>query len=375
MAGRTDSPALTGLVFVAAMLPNLVLGPIAGTLVDRWDHKRVMIASDLLRAAMVLMLPVAATVELWLVYPLVFAITTVSLFFRPARAAVLPRIVKERDLLAANSAMWNGETLVEVAGYPVAGLLVGVIGALAFWVDAATYVVSAALIASIAIPPVVRTIVPRMGGAVAAFMAELRDGWRFLRTSPPLFQNTLISVVGQLSAGAAIALLPFFAVQLLGHPAPVNDRIPGQTELMGVIEAAIGLGNLIGGIAVAAIGTRLRKGTMVIAGFVLMGIATIVWGLSGSVWLAICAAFAVGIFNLLWLIPSQTLFGELVPSELMGRVIAIRSSLVFGAMTGAAAAASIVAEVASPGVVLAVLGGLTVLAGVVGAFLPAVRDT
>jgi hypothetical protein len=102
--GATSSPLLTGLVFLAATLPNVLLGPIAGTFVDRWDHKQVLVVSDLLRAVLVLILPVAALHNIALVYPLVFAITTVSLFFRPAKAAVLPRIVAPRDLMAANSA-------------------------------------------------------------------------------------------------------------------------------------------------------------------------------------------------------------------------------------------------------------------------------
>ena len=120
--GITGSPLAVGLVFVAATLPNLLLGPIAGALVDRWDLKRTLVASDLLRAVLVVLIPVAAAVDIRLVYPLVFLLTCVSIFFRPARAAVLPRLVREEDLLTANSAMWVGETLADVLGYPLAGL-------------------------------------------------------------------------------------------------------------------------------------------------------------------------------------------------------------------------------------------------------------
>jgi MFS family permease len=374
---ETNSAALSGLVFVASLAPNLLLGPIAGTLVDRWDHKRVMVASDLLRAALVLSLPFAVTTDVHLVYPIAFLITTVSLFFRPARAAVLPRIVKDDDLLPANGAMWTGETLADVGGYPLAGILVGVLGAnmaLAFWLDAATYVVSAALIGTMTIPPVVRALAPRVGSVLRTFAGELADGWRFLRGSPPLFQNTLVSILAQLSFGATIALTSFFVLELLGRPDPIDGAIPGQAETVGALEAALGLGNLVGGFAIGAVGARLRKGRLVVVGFVLMGLSTIAWGLSGDTPMALLSVFAVGVFNLVWLIPSQTLFGELVPSELMGRVIAMRGALVFGAMTVAAAVSSLVADAVSAGTVFVVLGGVTVLAGVVGALLPAVRD-
>ncbi len=154
VAISTGSALATGLVFFAATLPNLLLSPIAGTFVDRWDHKEVMVVSDILRAAIVLILPLAAVTNIILVYPLIFLVTTISVFFRPARVAILPRIVPEEDLLSANSAMWVGETIADVIGYPLAGLFVALLGSavpLAFWVDSATYLASAALLATIVV--------------------------------------------------------------------------------------------------------------------------------------------------------------------------------------------------------------------------------
>ncbi len=161
----TGSALQTGMVFLAATLPNLILGPIAGTFVDRWDQKLVMIVSDLLRAVLVLLIPFIAEANIMLVYPAVFGITTVSLFFRPAKAAVLPRIVAREDLMPANGAVWTGETIADIAGYPLAGLFVAFLGtnlALAFWVDAVTYIVSAILLVGIVVPPVLRSAAPRV---------------------------------------------------------------------------------------------------------------------------------------------------------------------------------------------------------------------
>ncbi|HJW21579.1 MAG TPA: MFS transporter, partial [Candidatus Limnocylindrales bacterium] len=152
----TNSPIAVGVVFLVATLPNLLFGPIAGTLVDRWDHREVMIVSDLLRAGIVLLIPIAAVTNLALVYPLVFLVTTISLFFRPAKLAILPRMVPGEDLVAANSALWISETFADVGGFALAGLFVALLGSqlpLAFWVDAVTYVASALLVASIAVAP------------------------------------------------------------------------------------------------------------------------------------------------------------------------------------------------------------------------------
>ena len=87
----------------------------------------------------VLLIPIAAVTNIVLVYPLVFLVTTISIFFRPARVAILPRIVPEEDLLSANSALWVGETIADVVGYPLAGIFVALLGSavpLAFWFDA-----------------------------------------------------------------------------------------------------------------------------------------------------------------------------------------------------------------------------------------------
>lgn len=368
----TGSPLATGLVFMAATLPNLILGPVAGTFVDRWDHKSVMVASDVIRAGLVLAVPAAAAYDIALVYPLVFAITAVSLFFRPAKTAVVPRLVRRpSDLLAANSATWTGETMADILGYPLAGLFVALLGtelALAFWVDGASYLISALLIGGIVIPPVIHDASARVGGALRSFMAELRDGWHVLRGEPRLFQNTLISTVSQLSVGTLIALAVVYARDGL------DGRFISYPASFAALETAIGVGNLIGGVAVGIVGARLGKGRMVLAGFAVMGLATVILGLTSNVLIALLAAGLGGIANLVYIIPSQTLFAELTPAGYMGRVVALRSTLVFGAMTGSMAASAALAEVVPVGVVLAASGMITVVAAGVGWFLPQVRD-
>ncbi len=370
----TDSPLLTGLVFLAATLPNIMLGPIAGTFVDRWEHKRVLIASDLIRAGLVILLPFAAMTDVVLVYPLVFVITAVSLFFRPAKVAMLPRIVGKGDLMAANSATWTADTLADIAGFPIAGLFIAFLGtsaddlSLAFFADSATYLLSAALLAGVTVAPIARAAPTRVGSALATFAAELGDGWRFLRHKAELIQNTLISTVAQMTVGATLALTVVYARDAL------DGALIPYPQNYAAIETAIGLGNLVGGLAVGAIGARLRRGWLVAGGFIAMGLATVVFGLTGNVAIALVAAAVIGVANLVYIIPTQTIFIELTPIELMGRVVAFRSSLVFGAMTLAMAISGILAEVLPVGLVIAGFGILTCIAGLIAALLPAVRD-
>ncbi len=266
----TGSPLATGLVFVAATLPNLLLSPIAGTFVDRWDHKETMIVSDILRAAIVLLLPLAAIMNVVLVYPMVFAITTISIFFRPARVAILPQIVPERDLLTANSALWVGETIADVVGYPLAGIFVVTLGAavpLAFWVDSATYLASATLLTSIIVLATRSESETDQGApATLGFVGELKAGWAFLRSQATLLANTLQAAVGQFTIGITIALVPVYALDVYGHGAL------GWQAVYGFLETGIGIGNLLGGFVIGLIGARFGKGRMVIAGYAVYGL-------------------------------------------------------------------------------------------------------
>jgi MFS family permease len=369
--GVTGSPLAVSAVFLAAFLPNLLLGPIAGVLVDRWDHQEVMVVSDLVRAAMVLLIPVVAAVNVLLVYPLVFGLTSVTIFFRPARTAVIPRIVGSDELVTANSAMWVGETLADVVGYPVAGVLVAFLGsalALAFWLDAATYVASAVLIATMAIPPVARAAGSAVGAGLHGVMADLRAGWRFLRGEAVLLANTLQGAIAQVSVGATIALTPVYAAQVLDL-----GRLDGSTAYA-LLETGVGVGNLIGGFAVGLVGMRLAKGRMVIAGFTIYGLCVIGLGLTGNVAVAIGLMLGCGIANMIYVIPSQTLFQERTPPELMGRVVSFRFALVTASMSAAMAAAGLLAAGLGVPTVLAISGAITLAAGLAGLLTPAVRD-
>ncbi|MEA2630394.1 MAG: hypothetical protein QOE66_613, partial [Chloroflexota bacterium] len=376
VAISTGSALATGLVFFAATLPNLLLSPIAGTFVDRWDHKEVMVVSDILRAAIVLVLPIAAVTNIVLVYPLIFLVTSISVFFRPARVAILPQIVPDEDLLSANSALWVGETIADVIGYPLAGIFVALLGSavpLAFWVDSATYLASAALLATIVVQA--RTRSARDAAADddrdagrTSFITELQAGWQFLRHETVLLANTLQGVAGQFSLGIAIALTPSF-VKLT-----FSGSGFGWQAAYGFLETGIGVGNLLGGFVIGLIGARFAKGRMVILGYAAWGLLIFLFAMTNNLGLAIGLSFGQGIANMIFIIPSQTLFQERTPPELMGRVVGFRFALVFGSMTIAMALGSVLGEVLGPEPVIATFGLVTALAGLAGFLVPAVRD-
>ncbi|MGK2850015.1 MAG: MFS transporter [Candidatus Limnocylindrales bacterium] len=380
----TGSALATAFVFVAGFIPNLVFSPIAGTFVDRWDHKEVMIVSDLLRAATVLIIPVAIVTSVWFVFPLVFLLTTISIFFRPARIAILPRIVAKDELVTANSALWVGETIADVVGLPLAALFVTALGLalpVAFWLDAATYIASAALISTMLIrDPVASdaTEAAETAEAQAAtaddasqptgFFGEMQAGYRFLRSERTLFANTIQAAVAQLNVGVLTALTVAYTVAVF-EPQGI-----APTVAYGFIESGIGVGNLIGGFVIGLIGSRLAKGRLISAGYAVWGLCTVFLALSGNLGIVIGLAIGSGVANMVFIIPSQALFQERTPGALMGRVVGFRFALVFGSMALAMALGGILSVFIPVTLVIALFGLVSMGAGIAGFLVPAIRD-
>jgi MFS family permease len=243
---------------------------------------------------------------------------------------------------------------------------------LAFWVDSVTYVASAILIASIVVAPAARRVPGVVVGQVAtglrAFSGELREGWRFLRTEPVLLANTLQSTAGQFMLGIFLALTPVYASTSI-HGSGFDDA-----TVYSFIEGSIGAGNLIGGFVIGLIGSRLALGRMVILGYVGTGAAVAGLALTGNLTLAMGLAFGAGVGNLAFVIPSQTLFQRRTPPELMGRVLGLRFSLVFGAMTLAMGVGGVLGQAFGAGPVIGIFGVVTIVAGLAGLLVPAVRE-
>jgi MFS family permease len=384
----TDSPLAVALTFLVGTIPNLLFSPLAGAFVDRWDQKQVLVVSDILRAAFVLLIPVAVLINVWLAYPLVFLVTTVSIFFRPARSAVLPRIVVEDELLAANSAMWVGETLADVVNYPIAGLFVVFLASslpLAFWFDAATYLASAALLATMIVPPVIRRRhrgeAIGMGGAgldddaelaptptPSTVAEDLREGWAFLRHETVLLANTMQGTAGQFAIGFLTVGSIVLARAITSAP---GDQYRATYAFM---ETAIGVGNLIGGFALGLVAGRARKGVMVAVAYTAFGVLLILIGFVNAIPAVLALLVGVGIANMAFVIPSQTLFQERTPPELIGRVVSFRFALVFGGMSIAMGLGGVLMDQFSAGPVIALGGVLSMAAGLAGLFLRAVRE-
>ncbi len=358
-----------GLTFAATAVPSVLLGPLAGVLVDRWDRRRTMIACDVVRAGLVLLVPFAFEIHIGLVYLAAFLISTVTLLFRPAKTAIVPAVVEERELVSANSAMSVPETAADLIGFPVAGLIVtalsSVIGA-AFVLDAGTYLVSGVLIWAMLVPRQVEVATEKI--SVRVVWREMREGFTFLWGEAALLSNTLLSTLAQVAVGAEIVVSLLYARDVVARGGMSFE------QMYSLLLTAIAVGSVVAGIAVGAIGDRLPKGPLVIAGFIGMGFSLVVAGLVTDPVLAMIAFFFTGAMNMLFIIPTVTLFQQRTPQRLMGRVVSSRQALVFGSIAASMALSGWLAGIIGPAMVLIVSGAICASAGLIGIGVPSMRN-
>jgi CRP-like cAMP-binding protein/sugar phosphate permease len=322
----TNSVLSVGLILMASAAPTLLFGLIAGVIVDRYDRKTIMIVSCLLRAVLVGLIPVLVLSGddiIWL-YVLVLASASVQQFFDPANDSVLPEVATDEELGAANSLMAIAQFGSTAIGFALAGLITAQFNiAIAFWLDSATFVVSAGLIFMVKIKP----LVVEERTTVREVIRNLGFGAKFIMSVPILRSMVLLRVPVMLIFGLQNVLLLPFAFDVLGA---------GEFEY-GLQEGLTSVGFVIGSLLMANYADRLREGTWLVLSFLGMGIAGLLYSLSSNVWIAIGLIGFSGMLNAPSFVAGRLINQRNTPREMRGRVFStgyvIRDVLYLGGMS------------------------------------------
>ncbi len=357
---RTGSYVGTGAIFALYTLPYVLFGIFAGVAIDRVDKRRLMVSTDVIRAGLIALVPVAAAWSLPAVYVLSFLTSTASVFFEPTKLAILPEIVPRERLLRANSLLATGDNLTEVLGYGLAGVVVAVFGTRAFHIDAATFLVSALALL------LMRYRAPsRVTRRVARSIAhDIHEGMNYLRRHRGLRANTLMVLAAAVGLGAAWSLTFFLAFQVFD----------GGPEVFGIFEATIGAGYLVGSIGVALAATRLSKGVAMSVGLAIMGAAMVTVAVAPTVWLATLPFLIVGVANAVVLIAIDTYVQEVVPQDVLGRVLGARFALTQGTFAVSVLVGGALAGVFEVRALFIVAGVLVAVPGVIALFVREIRN-
>jgi DHA3 family macrolide efflux protein-like MFS transporter len=299
-----------GMMMISLTLPQLVFSFLAGVIVDRLDRRKIMIFSDLLRGLLVLaFLTVRSAEQVYILYIVGFLVSTVSVFFWPARTAMIPRIVKgEAKLLSANALSQTIRVAAMLIGPALAGFLIAWVGtSLAFVVDSLTYLVSA--IAIMTITTGGETLDQERIG-VRMIWQRFTEGFSYM-----LRHNTVLGIIVTLMVG----LLGIGAIEVLFVPFLQGEFGVGP-EGLGFTQTAQGVGMLLGSVLIGNLAARFRLTRIIAWSIGLLGISVAVCGLVNQFIFILIALFVAGLSLAPLNAALNTLIQITVPDEKLGRV-------------------------------------------------------
>jgi len=353
----TGSTSMIATLAVVLSLPQLGLGLFAGVMVDRWDRRRTMLASDLARGVLMLgFLLVRNRHDLWLLYLLGLAQAAVGVFFNPARSALTPRTVEPESLLAANSLLQTTQLVSGLVGTALAGVLFSLAksGWPAFALDSATFLFSAVCVTGIGPhrPPERHT-----GAAASGILLELRRGLGLVLRTRALLAILMAFSVACLGTGAVTVLFVPFLVSTLHVPAAA----------LGLAKAAQLAGLLLGGALAArrALSTGSRT-ALIGGGLAGIGVATMLLGTAPNLGFVLAWLLLLGLCATPMQSATNALLQERTPDALRGRVEAAVDTLLTAVMMVSMAWAGILADRIGIRTVLSGAGLLCLAGGALG---------
>ena len=350
----TGSTAALALMAVVLAVPPMTIGLVAGAYVDRWDRRRIMLASDALRAVLVLGFILVGTRDnLWLLYVLAFAQATIGTFFTPARGALLPHVVPAAGLMAANSISQAARVVAGVIGSGLAGFLVGALGSYwpAFALDALSFAVSFLLV--VRLPSGVGRIGHAAVAAAGGIRASLLEGFRTILRSRVL--STTI-------AALALCMLGLGAVNVLFVPLLIDVLRVGPVWF-GPAELTQSASMILSAGIVGLLAARMRLSTVVSVGLVAVGLLVGLMGAVSDIWQVLALGFALGWF----ITPVQaavvTMLQQGVEDSARGRTMAVLQAAMSGSSVLSMAFAGIAGDAVGVRNVFFIAGAIVVAGG------------
>jgi MFS family permease len=307
---RTHSGVWVAALLIADFLPVIAIGLLVGPLVDRLSRRRLMVASDLLRFLVFLALPFANSPELIIGLAAIAGFATG--FFRPAVYAGLPNLVEDRELPSANALVQSIEATTTIVGPLIGGVLVAASGpGAAYWINAATFLFSAALL--VRIP---RDLLQAARATTAGHWRDLKEGFALITGSRALLTVLIAWNVGMLgNAGVNVAEIKL-----------AKDSFDAGDFGFGLLVGSAGLGVALGSLSAGTWVERRGASGVYGAGLGLMAIGIAAAAAAPNVWVAAPAVMVSGAGNGIALVCNVLFVQRGAPDQLRGRVFTVLMS-------------------------------------------------
>lgn len=319
---RTGSTSKFALIALVTMLPGILLSPVAGALVDRWDRRRAMILADTgsgcATLAIALLLGLGR-LELWHIYLLLAVSSSFNAFQFPAFSAATTLLVPERHLGRASGMTQMGSGIAEIIAPALAGALVVTLGPEGvLFIDVATFLFAVTTLLLVRIP----RPAPSAEGAAArgSLWSEAAFGWTFIRERPGLLALLLLFATTHVSLGM---------MQVLVTPMILSFT---TADVLGRVLSGAALGMLAGSLLMTVWGGPRRRVSGILGFLLLQGIVLMFGGLRPSAVLIAASGFVFLFCTPLIIGSSQAIWQSKVPPDLQGRVFAVRRMIAWSTL-------------------------------------------
>lgn len=349
----TDSAFLVGLVAFLYGVPLLLLSPATGLLADRAKRQTVVLAALALAglaATGLAFLTAAGLATAWHILVASFLAGTAFTLYAPARLALLPNLIPAQSLVNASTLEYSSTRLMGFVGPVVAGLMMTALGT----PGTLLFTLLLVLVAGLAFSQAARGVgrpAPRVtsSGRQGAGFGEV---FAYLRSDPPLLALVMLCLV----------IVPFGMVYVKLMPVFVRDVLQAGPSVLGLMVGVASLGSAISGFTIAALNRDFAKGLAVLVSSMAFGSALVAFAFTDQLAAALLMVAVTGIMAGVFLTLSNVLFQSRPPDALRGRVLAMWS-MVWGLLPFASILAGAAAEHWQVSTVVAVCGGICVLAG------------
>jgi MFS family permease len=359
----TQNPAALGLLGVFKLVPLILLSLFGGVIADSFDRRKLLLITQGTFAVTSVLLAVSTQFG-WISPAIIYGVSALTAattaFDNPARSAFVPSLVERRHLpnaLSLNIIVWQVATII---GPTLGGLFLSLRStgfAIIYWIDAVSF-------GAVMVALWLMHIRPEKGAARNVSMGAALDGLRFLRKMPIIMSTMTLDFFATFF-GAAMVLLPPFAERVL-----LLDR-----QYWGLLYAAPAVGAVVAGVVMSWVGNVKRQGRLVIASVIAYGLATVVFGLSSTFWLAALGLAGTGAADTVSMVMRQTIRQLNTPDELRGRMTSVNMLFYIGGPQLGEVEAGIAALVIGIGPSIA-LGGVAVIVvtALTGYLVPSLRN-
>ncbi len=363
----TGSATVLATASLVALIPEIVLSPFAGALVDRWNRRAIMVVADGVIAMASLWLAYLFwidAVQVWHVYLIMFVRALGSSFHWPAMQASTSLMVPKDQLSRVAGLNQTLKGVLNIAGPPLGALLMGIMSfAGIMLIDVGT--------AAIAILPLFFVLIPQperrdLTAETPSLWADMREGLRYMLNWPGLVVLIGAAMIFKIALTPAFSLVPLL----------VSEHFGGDAAQLSLVESTFGIGVVVGGVLLSIWGGFRRKILTSMLGIIVAGLVMFLLGLvpSSLFGLAIGIMFVVGLLIPLIDGPLMALLQGTVAPEMQGRVLTLMSSLLWLTSPLGLALAGPVSDWLGLQVWYLVAGVLCAATGVIGLFIPALMN-